>query len=122
MYVWKKITETRDWVSERNIVMMDKCFWINAPQWCFWQTKKEEFLSFSILTSRQLLESAHDDGEGVVVAVEKGRREEGEGEEQDDNNDDDDNSDGSRKKKQEINEQEEGRWREKDDYKKSKDE
>ena len=30
----------REWVSERNIVMMDECFWINAPQW--WKKKKEK--------------------------------------------------------------------------------
>ena len=33
-------TKTGEWVSERNIVMMDECFWINAPQWCAWQKTK----------------------------------------------------------------------------------
>ena len=36
----KKEKKTREWVSERNIVMMDECFWINATQWCAWQKKK----------------------------------------------------------------------------------
>ena len=30
-----------EWASERNIVMMDECFWINAPQWCAWQERKK---------------------------------------------------------------------------------
>ena len=39
----KNHTKTCECVSERNIVTMDECFWINATQWCAWlqkQTKK----------------------------------------------------------------------------------
>ena len=32
----------REWVNERNIVIMDECFWINAPQWHAWQKKKKK--------------------------------------------------------------------------------
>jgi len=28
-------------VNERNIVTMDECFWINAPQWCAWHKNKQ---------------------------------------------------------------------------------
>ena len=35
-------TETCECVSDRNIVTMDECFWINAPQWCAWPRKKKE--------------------------------------------------------------------------------
>ena len=35
-------TETCECVSERNIVTMDECFWINAPQWCAWQKKRKK--------------------------------------------------------------------------------
>ena len=28
-------------MSERNIVMMDECFWINAPKWCAWQKQQQ---------------------------------------------------------------------------------
>ena len=29
-------------MSERNIVMMDECFWINATQWCALQKKQKK--------------------------------------------------------------------------------
>ena len=33
----KNRTKMCEWVRERYIVMMDGCFWINAPHWCAWQ-------------------------------------------------------------------------------------
>ena len=28
-------------LNEKNIVIMDGCFWINAPHWCAWQHRKK---------------------------------------------------------------------------------
>ena len=41
MYMWgKNHIKTCECMSEVNIVMMDECFWINAPQWCAWKKYK----------------------------------------------------------------------------------
>ena len=37
-----KIRGICEWVSKRNIVMMDECFWINTQQWCAWQKNKKQ--------------------------------------------------------------------------------
>ena len=42
----KRRNKMHEWVSERNVVIKDACFWINTPQWCAWQknTKKHTML------------------------------------------------------------------------------
>ena len=34
-------TKTRECVIKKNTVMIDECFWINAPQWRAWQKRKK---------------------------------------------------------------------------------